>query len=112
MSEYIQVVATLSSQADAERVAEWLVSERLAICTEVSGPTRSTFWRRGLIESHDRWHCIVKTRRNCYEAIEATIRMFYPHKTLEIVAVPIVEMNEEYRVRVDELDQPHGSTTS
>lgn len=111
MSEYIQITATVATQREAMMVAEQVVRERLAACVQVSGPVVNTHWSNGLMESTDVWICAIKTRSDCFQAVEATIHMLRPKKFTEIVALPFVSLADEYRQWIDrELDKSHGQS--
>jgi periplasmic divalent cation tolerance protein len=44
MREFIQVSTAIDSMESAQKIAEALVSKRLAACVHVSGPITSTYW--------------------------------------------------------------------
>jgi len=89
MSNFLQVLTTTESRADAEKIARALVERRLAGCVQLIGPIHSTYWWQGVVETAEEYLCLVKSNRDAYPALEAAIQELHPYETPEIVAVPI-----------------------
>ena len=102
MSEYIHVHTTTATEADAQRIASALVERRLAACVHVSGPITSTYRWQGKVETAQEWHCVAKTRRDRYAAVEAAVIELHPYDTPEIVATPIVAGSQRYLTWLDQ----------
>jgi periplasmic divalent cation tolerance protein len=96
MIEYIQVTTVAASQKEAENIARALLETRLAGCVQISGPISSTYWWQGTIESAQEWVCQIKTSRQLYPQIEATIRRLHSYKVPEILALSVVTGNQDY----------------
>jgi periplasmic divalent cation tolerance protein len=96
MTSAIQVVTTLTSKADAEKLAQALVERRLAACVQVSGPVASCYRWQGAVESAEEWVCTIKTRQDLYPQLEAALRELHPYQTPEILALPVVAGLEDY----------------
>ena len=94
--EHIQVVTTAASADEARRIATALVEERLAACVQIVGPIESIYRWQGKVETAAEWQCWIKTRRERYDALEATIRRLHSYEVPEILAVPIVAGSEAY----------------
>jgi periplasmic divalent cation tolerance protein len=96
MIDSIEVVTTTERREDAERIARDLVERRLAACVQISGPILSTYRWKGQIETAEEWQCRAKTRRDRFEAVEATIRAIHPYEVPEIIAIPIENGSADY----------------
>jgi periplasmic divalent cation tolerance protein len=96
MVEFIQVVTTTMRKAEAETIARALVEQRLAACVQVLGPITSMYWWQGKMETSHEWQCWIKSRRDLYEQIEATIRQHHSYETPEILAVPVAAGSASY----------------
>lgn len=96
MTEYIQVVTTAATREDAARIAETLVSRRLAACVQILGPIASTYRWQGAIETASEFQCTVKSRLDLFAQLEQTIREVHSYETPEILATPIVSGSESY----------------
>lgn len=89
MTEFIQVMTTAPTAADAERLAALLVERRLAACAQVLGPIVSRYWWEGQVERAEEWLLLAKTAAERYPAVEAAIRSEHPYRVPEILAVPV-----------------------
>jgi len=102
MNSYIQVSTTVEKREDARKITEIVVGRRLAACVQVVGPIRSTYWWRGKIEDAEEWLCLMKTRKELYDELEAAIKSVHPYEEPEIIAVPIVEGSKGYLRWIEE----------
>jgi len=106
MTHFIQVVTTTETKANAQAIARALVEKRLAACVQIIGPITSTYRWQGKIEMAEEWMCLIKSRRDLYEALEEAIREVHPYDVPEILAVPVVAGSRDYLVWLDgELQQ-------
>ena len=105
MTKTVQVITTTGTKADAQRIARALVEKRLAGCVQVVGPITSTYWWRGEIETAEEWMCVIKSREDLYEELEAAVKEVHPYDVPEILAVPLVAGSRDY---LDWLDSELG----
>jgi periplasmic divalent cation tolerance protein len=96
MADYIEVHTAIDSREGAQKIADTLVSRRLAACVQVSGPITSTYWWQGKMEQAEEWLCTAKTRRELYDQLEQAIREVHTYEVPEILAVKIVAGNADY----------------
>ncbi len=96
MWKAIQVVTTTAHQADARKIAESLVEQRLAACVQISGPIESWYRWEGKLESAQEWRCTIKTREQLYARVAEAVRALHPYEEPQIVAVPIWESSPGY----------------
>lgn len=96
MTEYVEVHTTIDSQEGAQKMANAIVSRRLAACVQVSGPIISTYWWQGKMEQAQEWVCTAKTRGEFYSQLEQAIREVHPYDVPEILAVKVVAGNPDY----------------
>jgi periplasmic divalent cation tolerance protein len=89
--DYLQVITTIDSPVEADRIGRQLVEHRLVACFQVVGPIRSTYRWQGRIEQADEWLCLAKTTRERYDELAAELVRLHTYETPEIVATPIVE---------------------
>jgi periplasmic divalent cation tolerance protein len=95
-------MTTLGSVEDAQRIATALVERQLAACVQVIGHFTSTYRWQGRIEISQEWMCVIKTRLDCYNALEQAIVELHPYETPEIVALPIVAGSAKYLAWIDQ----------
>ena len=109
MTDTIQVITTTETKADAQAIARALVEKRLAACVQIIGPITSTYWWQGEIETAEEWLCLIKSRRDLYEALEEAIQEVHPYEVPEILAVPVVAGGRDYLEWLDgELQEGEG----
>jgi periplasmic divalent cation tolerance protein len=96
MAEYIEVHTTIDSQEGAQKIANAIVSRRLAACVQISGPITSTYWWQGKMEQAEEWVCTAKTRSELYNELEQAIREVHTYDVPEILAVNVVAGNTDY----------------
>lgn len=88
--EAILVITNFPDRESAQRVAEKLVSARLAACVNVLASCDSIYRWQGQIETATETPLLIKTRRACYAQLEALVRECHPYELPEIIAFPIV----------------------
>ncbi len=96
MTGFIQVITTLGSQDDAQKVARALVGQRLAGCVQVIGPISSTYWWKDQVESADEYLCLIKTRADLFDHLAQAIRAVHPYEVPEILAMPVTAGGQSY----------------
>jgi len=96
MTVYIQVITTTDTKADAQAIADALVERRLAGCIQVIGPITSTYRWQGEIETASEWLCVIKSRQDLYDALEAAILEMHPYDVPEILVTPVTGGSESY----------------
>lgn len=96
MKSYIQISTTTETKKDAQKIAQYLVEQKLAACVQITGPIKSIYRWKGKVETASEWLCLIKTRESFFNKIEAAIKKLHPYETPEIIAVPIVKGSREY----------------
>jgi len=102
MAEYVQVLTTAGSEAEAERISAALVEGRLAACVQVVGPVASRYRWEGQVEEAEEWQCLAKTAASLYPRVEAAIREAHSYEEPEIVAIPILAGSPGYLAWIGE----------
>jgi periplasmic divalent cation tolerance protein len=96
MVGFIEVHTTIDSKEAAQKIAETLVSKRLAACVQIAGPITSTYWWQGKMEQAQEWVCTAKTRRELYDELEKAIKEVHTYDVPEILAVDVVASSKDY----------------
>ena len=81
----------------AQRIAEELVSERSAACVQVLGPMASIYTWKDQVHRSNEYLLLIKTTRAAFERVAEVVRRHHRYDVPEILAVPVLEVNEEYR---------------
>lgn len=95
MSGYVTVLTTVASEAEAESIAEALLSEDLVACVQIVA-IRSRYVWKGELQREAELLLLIKTRAVLFEIVRAKIRAMHSYETPEIVALPIVAADADY----------------
>jgi periplasmic divalent cation tolerance protein len=102
MKSYLQVTTTTETKEQAQTISQHLVETKLAVCVQITGPITSIYRWKGKVENAQEWLCLIKTRDDLYNKVEAAIKSKHPYETPEIIAVPIVKGSKEYLSWLDD----------
>ena len=102
MKSYIQISTTTATKEQAEKIVQHLVETKLAACMQINGPITSIYRWKGKVENAQEWLCLIKTREDLFDKVEAAIKSQHPYETPEIIAVPIVKGSKEYLNWIDD----------
>jgi periplasmic divalent cation tolerance protein len=73
----------------ANKLADALLTDRLAACVNIGGPVESMYHWRGARETATEVPVHIKTTSDLYPQVEAAIVAFHPYELPEVIAVPI-----------------------
>lgn len=94
--DYVIVLTTLPTDADAAAFARGLVEERFAACVNVLSPMESTYRWDGNIETESERQLVIKTSRDRVVALWDRVRELHPYDVPEFLVLPIVDGNDAY----------------
>jgi periplasmic divalent cation tolerance protein len=95
-SEAIVVLITAANAPEASRLAEMLVSARLAACVQILPEMESVYRWQGAIERELEVLLLAKTTRARFDELEREVRALHSYKIPEIVALPVAAGSELY----------------
>lgn len=90
------VLATTKDGAEAERIAERLIDERLAACVNVLPAVSSTYRWKGRVEHAGEVLLLMKTSNEKLDRLMARVRELHSYEIPEILALPIERGSPEY----------------
>ena len=93
---YIVVLVTAKDEAQANKIAEKLVTEKLIACANIVPGIQSIFRWQGKVDRAREVLLVLKSRRRHFPAIVKTVRALHSYDVPEIIALPIVEGNKDY----------------
>ncbi len=96
MDDIVIVLTNLPDRAAAVKLAQELVTRRLAACVNVLAECTSVYRWKGGIENAAEVPVLIKTRAGRYAEVEAAIRSLHPYELPEIIAVPVQRGFDEY----------------
>jgi periplasmic divalent cation tolerance protein len=92
----ISVYIVAADMAEANRIAEVLIQDRLAACVNILGAIRSVYRWQGAVERADEIAMIAKTRADLFESLAGRVRALHSYHTPAIVAWPIIAGDAAY----------------
>ncbi len=105
MSEFVFVYSTFPDETSAKRVAQTLVTSKLAACVNLSAPMTSVYEWQGTLETTAEIATFIKTRRALVDAVIAAAKPLHPYEVPCFLVLPIETGNEAYlawaRVQTD-----------
>ncbi|MEO1658021.1 MAG: divalent-cation tolerance protein CutA [Pseudomonadota bacterium] len=89
------VITTLSTEAEARRLASRLVEERLAACVQIV-TCESHYIFEGKQEAASEWRLEIKTSAEGQAPLMARLQDLHPYDVPELVALPIAAASDDY----------------
>jgi periplasmic divalent cation tolerance protein len=93
---YIIVFVTCADKAEAEKISQTLVSERLIACAKIISPVTSFFRWKGKVERTEECLIVMKSKQSLFGELEVRLRGLHSYEVPEVLAVPIVEGSAAY----------------
>lgn len=89
MSDIALLFSTFPSRVEAERVAETVLTERLAACVNILGPCHSIYRWQGAIERGEEVPALFKTVPQLVSQLRNRIAALHPYDLPTIEAWPV-----------------------
>lgn len=102
MSDYMIVLTTVASDADAKALARALLERRLVACVNVLPDAQSLYRWQGKVADESECVLLIKTRVDRYDRLAAAIKELHPYEVPELIAVPITQGSSAYLRWIDE----------
>jgi len=96
MSDELIVLVTTPNAEEAARIADLLVSERLAACVNVVPGIESIYRWEGKVTRDQEALMIIKTTGERYDELERRVKEIHSYSTPEVVALKIERGSEQY----------------
>jgi periplasmic divalent cation tolerance protein len=90
------VLITVGGPEEGRKIADALVGQRNAACVSIVPQVRSVFRWEGKIEDEAESLLVVKTSSELFPELVSLVRGIHSSEVPEIIALPIVEGNEDY----------------
>jgi periplasmic divalent cation tolerance protein len=90
------VLATAGSEAEARKIAQHLVENRLAACVNIIPNVESIYRWQDKVESSREWLLVVKSTAEKFTAVRDAIRELHSYELPECIAISIDEGSPQY----------------
>ena len=95
-TDYIIVFVTTKDKAEAEKIAQALLEEKLIACANVISPVESCFRWLGKIDTAEECLVIMKSRASLFLELEKSVLALHSYEVPEVLALPIVAGSGAY----------------
>jgi periplasmic divalent cation tolerance protein len=111
VSHELIVFVTTPSSEEANRIAEAIVTQRLAACVNIVSAIQSIYRWEGKITRDQESLMIIKTTEERYTELERSVKELHTYSTPEIVALRIEAGSQQYLkwLRESVLEVSHSS---
>jgi len=92
----IVIFVTTSSEPEAHKIAELLLSRRKAACVNIVPKVESSFWWQGKLDSAQESLLVIKTKASLLSEIVDLVKASHSYEVPEIIALPIIGGNVDY----------------
>ncbi|OWP55998.1 MAG: hypothetical protein B2I17_08435 [Thermoplasmatales archaeon B_DKE] len=90
------ILSTVSKMEDAERIAEILVTERLAACVNIIGPISSVYRWKDKIEKRTELTLLIKTSRERSKSAMYRLTEIHPYEVPEAISLDTSDGSSKY----------------
>ncbi|MBP8974771.1 MAG: divalent-cation tolerance protein CutA [Anaerolineae bacterium] len=101
MNDYLVVLVTAESEAQARRIARRLLQNKLAACVNFV-PIESMFLWQGAIQEEEEVLMIIKTRTETFDELMSAVKVTHSYDTPEIIGLPVAIGSRPYLKWIDD----------
>jgi periplasmic divalent cation tolerance protein len=95
-TSYIIVFVTTANKAEAEKISQALLQEKLIACANIVNPVTSFFHWKGKVDYAEECLVVMKSRRDLFSSLTEQVKALHSYEVPEILALPVVEGSAEY----------------
>jgi periplasmic divalent cation tolerance protein len=99
---HIVIMSTTSSEAEASRIANVLVTAKAAACVQIM-PIRSCYVWDGKVNNDAEFLLLIKTRAALFDRAAELIRQNHSYDVPEIISVPVGAGSPAYLRWIDDV---------
>jgi periplasmic divalent cation tolerance protein len=106
MEPILLVLTNVPDREAARRLADGLVTARLAACVNLLEACTSVYRWKGAVETASEIPVLIKTRAALFPEVEAFILSQHPYEVPEVIALPVASGSAPYLEWVVQETQP------
>ncbi len=99
---YIVVLVTTANKAEAEKIAQTLLEEKLIACANIIHPVASFFFWKGKADTAEECLMVIKSRLDLFSSLVQRLKELHSYEVPEVLALPIIGASNEYIGWMDE----------
>lgn len=100
---------TAEDEASASKLAQGLLTARLAACVNLLPGVRSHYWWQGKLESSTEVLMVIKTTADRVDALKAFVSEHHSYDTPEFLVLPVSDGLERYLAWMEKETRPSGA---
>ncbi len=94
-AKYILVLIT-SQRKEADKIANYLIENKLCACINIVKNIDSIYWWQGKIVKDKESLLLCKTKKELFKKLETEVKKIHSYSVPEIIAFEIKEGNKDY----------------
>ena len=87
--EFLLVLSTASSTAEAKRIANLLIRQHLSACVNLVPGIESLYWWQGKVATSQEILLLIKTTRKRLSRLASVLKKNHSYDVPEIIALPL-----------------------
>ena len=95
-TDYIIILVTTANKAEAERIVQHLLDDKLIACANIIGSVTSFFRWSGNIERAEECLVLLKSRKDLFARLTDVVKTIHSYEVPEILALPVVDGSRTY----------------
>ena len=95
-TQFIIVLVTTASKAEAEKIAMALLDKKLIACANIINPVTSFFSWKGKVDCSEECLVVMKSRLDLFAELSRQVKGMHSYEVPEILALPIIGGSEAY----------------
>jgi periplasmic divalent cation tolerance protein len=96
MNDYVVILVTTKDKAEAEKISQELIKERLIACANIVSSVTSFFHWVGNTEKAEECLIVMKSRRDLFAEVAEHVKRLHSYEVPEVLALPIVDASKAY----------------
>jgi periplasmic divalent cation tolerance protein len=106
MTDKVLVLTTAGSEAEANKIAEALVTKRLAACVNIVPRIQSVYRWKEKVETSQEFLLLVKTTQAHERRVQDAVRELHSYELPEHIAIAMDAGREDYLKWIDDSVSP------
>lgn len=95
-TDFIIVLVTTKDKAEAEKISQVLLSEKLIACANIISPVASCFSWKGKIDRTEECLVVMKSRLDLFGEVSARVKALHSYEVPEVLGLPVIEGSRDY----------------
>lgn len=102
-ANFIVILVTAGTEAEANKIAQILLKQKLVACVNIIPGVNSLFWWEGKIDKSCEVLLVIKTKSSFLKEVVESVKKNHSYEVPEIIALPIIGGNKDYLKWIEEV---------